>query len=147
MKVVLLKRVSQLGWPGEVKEVSDGYARNFLIPRGLAVLATEAVINEWRHKAKVERRNKEQVLDQAKKIAKEFGRIVVEIKVKANEAGKLFGAVTREQLLSGLRSQGIELEQKYLDYREHIKTLGEHEVGYKLADGSRGKFKIKVERE
>lgn len=147
MKVVVIKTVPKLGNPGEVKEVSEGYARNFLFPQGLAVLATDKVINEWQGKAQAQKRAGEKALKQAKSIAKDLSKITLEIKAKANEAGKLFGAITVEQLISCLREKGVELDRKFLDYKDHIKTVGEHTVAFKLVDGREGKIKVVVTKE
>ncbi len=75
MKVILIKKVDKIGSPGEVKEVADGYARNFLMPHGLAVPATEKVINEWKNKANVQKRAKQQELKGAKKMSKKMSDI------------------------------------------------------------------------
>lgn len=147
MKIILIKRVEKLGQAGEVKEVTNGYGRNFLIPRGLALLATPPVVHQWQNKLKADKKNKEKELSAAKKSAKGLARIIIEIKAKANKEGKLFGSISEQQIINLLKIKDINLTAKDLDYSEHIKALGEYEVSFSLRDGSKGKLKIKVEAE
>ncbi|MBI5621574.1 50S ribosomal protein L9 [Candidatus Falkowbacteria bacterium] len=147
MKVVLIKQVKTLGSPGQVKEVADGYARNFLIPGGLALPATQTVVNAWQHKANVVRRSQQQAINHAKKISKALASAVVEVRAKANAEGTLFGAVTEQQIVTGLEAAGLDLDKRYLQYQTPIKKTGDHHVGYTLANGERGTLTVRVAAE
>lgn len=147
MKVILTKRVLGLGLAGEIKEVANGYARNFLLPQGLAEAGTPAVIEEWQRKRKETKKGRDKGKKEALILAKKLNNLVIEIKAKASEAGTLFGAITEEQIIKGLEDKEIKLTKEYLDYQEHIKKVGEYEVGYRLVDGNVGRFKVKVEAE
>ncbi|MFA6533750.1 MAG: 50S ribosomal protein L9 [Patescibacteria group bacterium] len=147
MKIVLLKTVNQLGRVGEQKEVNEGYARNFLFPRGLATVATAAIVEGFKARAAAAERAKERELGRAKKIAKALNGVKVTVSAKASESGTLFGAVALDQIVAALRQKGVELDGKYLVYSEPIKKLGEHKIAYKLADGSSGQFKLIVNKE
>jgi len=144
MKVVLVKSVDKLGRVGEVKEVADGYARNFLLPQNLAIPATSQIIAQWQAKTRAEEKVVEKEIRGAKDLDKKLTSVIVEIKVKANKEGTLFGAITEDQIINGLRVKGIIFDKKYLDYKNHIKTIGGHQISYQLVDGSRGEIKVKV---
>ncbi|MFA5076367.1 MAG: 50S ribosomal protein L9 [Patescibacteria group bacterium] len=144
MRIVLVKKVVSLGNPGEVKEVSEGYGRNFLLPQGLAVIATASTIAQWQQKKQIVEAHKVHEVKQASILAKKLNNVLIEVSAKANKAGTLFGAVTPDQIIKKLVDQKIELDKKYLQYSEHIKKVGEHQVNFKLVDGSEGKIRVKV---
>lgn len=134
MKVILKKDVQSLGESGDIVEVSDGYARNFLFPKGMADVATEGSLknreqNIARIKAKAEKLH-QQALEQAEKI-KELGKIV--ISAKAGESGKLFGAITTRRLAEEVKEKsGIEVDRRNISLNNPINHVGEYKMMIKL---------------
>lgn len=132
MKVIFQKDVKGQGKKGEIKEVSDGYARNFLIPRGLAVEATEANLSILRAKERSEEKKERERLEEAKAIAKKLESLELVIKAKAGEGGRLFGAVTSKQIAEALKAKNIEIDKRKIDLEEPIRALGFAHVPVKL---------------
>ena len=133
MKVILTADVKGQGKKGELKEVSEGYARNYLIPRGLAMKATADNLNALalKEKAKAAQAAKEKA--QAQEYAKQLESCVVKVKARGGENGKLFGAVTGKEIADALKEQyGIELEKNRILLEEHIKSFGTYELRCKL---------------
>ncbi len=133
MKVILTADVKGQGKKGELKEVSEGYARNYLIPRGLAMKATADNLNALalKEKAKAAQAAKEKA--QAQEYAKQLEACVVKVKARGGENGKLFGAVTGKEVADALKEQyGIELEKNRILMEEHIKNFGSYELRCKL---------------
>lgn len=133
MKVIFNVDVKGQGKKGEMKEVSDGYARNYLLPRKLASEATADNLNTMRLKEKAKAaqiaKEKEEALNNAKRLAE----VTVTIRAKAGGAGKLFGAVTSQEISAALREQhGIEIEKNKIVQSEPIKSFGSYEVKAKL---------------
>ena len=145
MKVILRKEVEKLGEEGSVVNVSDGYARNYLFPKKLAVPATKKEI------AAVEKRQalREKELNEKKaefeELAKKLSALEVSIPADAGEGGKLFGAITSQDIaLAVSAAAGIELDKKKIDLSEPIKALGEHKVLVKLFHDISTEIKIQV---
>ncbi len=135
MKVILKRDVKGLGREGDLKDVKDGYARNFLLPSGAAVLADKGAIANWeRHRAQREERDRSARAD-AEAAAQRLREMTVQIRAKAGDRGRLFGAVTAHQILDAIRRQGIDLDRHAVHLREPIKALGDHRVGVKLMPG------------
>ena len=133
MKVILTADVKGQGKKGELKEVSEGYARNYLIPRGLAMKATADNLNALalKEKAKAAQAAKEKA--QAQEYAKQLESCVVKVQARGGENGKLFGAVTNKEVADALKEQyGIELEKNRILMEEHIKSFGSYELRCKL---------------
>ena len=133
MKVILTADVKGQGKKGELKEVSEGYARNYLIPRGLAMKATADNLNALaqRERAKAAQEAKERA--RAQEYAKQLSSCVVRVKARGGESGKLFGAVTAKEIADALKEQyGIELEKNRILLEEHIKSFGSYELRCKL---------------
>ncbi len=133
MKVILTADVKGQGKKGELKEVSEGYARNYLIPRGLAMKATADNLNALalKEKAKAAQAAKEKA--QAKEHAKQLESCVVKVKARGGENGKLFGSVTNKEVADALKEQyGIELEKNRILLEENIKSFGSYELRCKL---------------
>ena len=145
MKVLLIQDVKSLGKKGEIKEVKEGYGRNFLIAKGFAKLATKEVIKEWEEEQK---RIKEQTALEIAELTKEkevLEKLNIKIVKKLGNNGHLYGAVTKEDIVSALKSQSkIEIDKKQIDAK-NIKSLGEHMVDIKLGHGIHAKLKITVE--
>jgi len=145
MKVIFTVDVKGQGKKGEMKEVSDGYARNYLLPRKLAEAATADNINAMKLKEKAKAaqllRDKEQALENAKRL----GEVMVTIRAKAGSGGKLFGAVTSQEISDALKAQhGIEIEKNKIVQAEPIKTYGAYEVKAKLGFEIYGTIHLQV---
>jgi large subunit ribosomal protein L9 len=135
MKVILKRDVKGLGRDGDLKEVKGGYARNFLLPSGAAVIADKGAVANWeRHRDQREERDRAQRAD-AEATAEKLRELKLEIPVKAGERGRLFGAVTSHQVAEAINRSGIEIDRHALHLREPIKALGEHKVDVRLMPG------------
>jgi large subunit ribosomal protein L9 len=133
MKVLLCEDIEKLGWLGDVVEVSEGYARNYLLPQGLAKFATEDSI---RAIADEKAKRAEQRVLEGKRLQKAVEAIEgaeAVIAAKANEQGHLFGSVSEHQIAANLRAQGFEVTDEVVQLPEHIKQIGTHEVTLKFA--------------
>ena len=145
MKVIFNTDVRGQGRKGEMKEVSDGYARNYLMPRGLASPATADAVNalKLKEKAKAAQMAKEKAL--AEENAKRLSGVVVQISARAGQGGRLFGAVTSQEIADALREQhGIELEKNKIVQAEPIKQFGSFEVKAKLGYEVSGTINVLV---
>jgi large subunit ribosomal protein L9 len=134
MKVLLCEDVKKLGWLGDVVEVKEGYARNYLLPQGLAKVATEANIRSIAQ-AKAERA--EQRLRERRRLEKAAEAVngaEAVVAAKANEQGVLFGSIGEAVIAANLRAQGFEVADEIVKLPEHIKQLGTHEVTLKFTD-------------
>ena len=133
MKVIFTEDVKGKGKKGEMKDVADGYARNFLIPKGLATEATTDTINTMKLKKKANDARIEEEKAQARAAAEKLKGAQVVIKAKAGESGKLFGSVTSQEISDALKEQfGIEIEKNRIVQAEPIKTFGSYAVKAKL---------------
>ena len=144
MKVILRRDVKGLGREGDMKEVKDGYARNFLLPSGAAVVADRGAIANWeRHRDQREERDRNVRAD-AEAAAERLRQLTLEVPVKAGERGRLFGAVTSHQIADLIHREGIELDRHALHLREPIKTLGEHRIDVRLMPGVEATVTVNV---
>ncbi|MCR4935087.1 MAG: 50S ribosomal protein L9 [Oscillospiraceae bacterium] len=129
MKIIFLQDVKGQGKKGEMKEVSEGYARNYLLPRKLAIAATADNLNTLRLKEKARQAQLAAEKAKAEENAKALENVVVKISARAGSAGKLFGAVTSKEISDALKAQhGIEVDSKKLVQAEPIKSYGSYEV-------------------
>lgn len=144
MKVIFLKNVDKVGRAGETKEVAEGYARNFLIPRGFARLATAGVVAQIETKARaaVEKVVHEQ--KKLKKLVKEISGVEIKIPAKVGEGGKLYGSVGAEEIAIGLKRKGFEVESGQIKMEKSIKDVGGHEIVVKLEGGLEAKVLVRV---
>lgn len=148
MKVILQQDVKGQGKKGQMVEVSDGFARNFLLPKKLAVEANSSNINLLNQKKQAEAGKKSKELAEAKMLAEKIGSTTVLIKAKSGENGKLFGSITAKDITDNLKSQtGIDLDKRKISLDDSIKSLGVIEVDVRLYEGVHAKLKIKVEQE
>ena len=146
MKVILLQDVKKIGNKGDVINVADGYARNYLFPRKLAVEATDKNLQNLDAQKKKEDAKKEQEIGRAKKVAEELAKEPVIIKTKAGETGRLFGAVTAMEIASAVEAQiGLKIDKRKIELPEPIKNLGEHTVKVKVHPNVHSEFNIIVE--
>jgi len=134
MKVLLCKDIEKLGWFGDVVQVSDGYARNYLLPQGLAVMPTEEKLKTVAVETamRAEERTKER--QQLEKTAAAVNAAEAVIAAKANEQGQLFGSVGSRQIAANLRAQGFEVQEKQIKLPENIKQVGTHSVKLEFAE-------------
>ena len=144
MKVILLKDVEKLGKKGDIKEVADGYARNFLIPEKLAVLASKSEIAKIEAQKEVETKQAEEELARYQEIATQMDGLELEIPVKIDEDGKLFGAINVSQISEKLQEKGFEIKKGQVKLEESIKETGEHEVIVELPHNLEVRVKIIV---
>lgn len=147
MKVILREDVYNLGKGGELVEVKAGYGRNFLIPRGLAVVANPKNIREVEHQKAVSAAKAAKLKASAEAVAKRLADSPLAFKRKVGEQDKLYGSVTAMDLAEALASRGLVIDRRTIDLAEPIKTVGEFEVGVKLHADVVGKLKVKVEAE
>lgn len=144
MKVILLKDVKKLGKTGQVVEVADGYARNYILPRGLGKEATEGSLADLQHKKKIAEKKKQQEVQNAQNLKDKLEKDGIEIKVKAGEGGRLFGSVTSTDIANALKKNGYKVDKRKIDLKDNIKELGTHQVSVKLHQGVVAIIKVKV---
>lgn len=145
MKVVLLQDVRGQGKKGQLLNVSDGYARNYLLPRKLAAEATRDVLNAMEQHDEAVRRRAEEDLARARLLAKDLEGIMVRIQMKAGANGKLYGAVTAREIAAAMLEQkNIEIDHRKIVLDEPIKNFGNYEIKAKLFPQVTGKFFLTV---
>lgn len=145
MKVILLEDVKSLGKKGEIVNVSDGYARNYVLPKKLGVEANSAHMNDLKlQKANADKVAQEQ-LEAAQELAKVLETEEVVVKMKSGEGGRTFGSISSKEIATAAKEQcGLELDKKKIQLPEAIKSLGVYEVNVKLHTKVTGKLKVKV---
>ena len=135
MKVILKRDVKGLGREGDLKDVKDGYARNFLLPTGAAAMADKGAVANWeRHRDQREERDRS-VRAEAEATAEKLRALKLTVPVKAGERGRLFGAVTGHQISDLIAQEGIELDRHALHLREPIKALGDYKIDVRVMPG------------
>lgn len=145
MKVILLKDVKGTGKKGEVKEVSDGYARNFLIKKGVAVEASQTNMKELDEKEKSKERKALIEYEEAVLLGKQMEEINIQIEVKAGEGGRLFGSITSKEIAEQLKKQkNLDIDKKKILMDEPIRTLGSTFVEIKLHQKVTTKIRVDV---
>jgi large subunit ribosomal protein L9 len=144
MKVVLQKDVLNLGDAGDIKEVADGYARNFLIPRRLAVRANDGNTKMAIHQKKLATLKRDKRVKVMKDLAASIEGQTYEIKVKVGEKEKMFGSVTATDIANAMKKTGIELDKRKLDLGEPLKNVGEYKIKVRLAEGVTPQIQVKV---
>ncbi|MGN1104214.1 MAG: 50S ribosomal protein L9 [Candidatus Coproplasma sp.] len=147
MKVILLQDVKGQGKKGELKEVNDGYARNFLIKKGLAVEATATRINELNQKQQATAYHKEEELKAMRALAKEIDGKTFTLKIKVGQSGKVFGSVTAADISGCLKEAGYDIDKKKIVIDGPIKLVGTYTVALKLAEGVAAKINVEVKGE
>lgn len=148
MKVLLIKDVKSLGKAGEVKEVKDGYGKNFLIGKGFAKHATDEVIAQ--HKADEEKKAANEAAEIAtlKEMATKLDKAEIIITKKLGQNGHLFGAITKDEIAQALEEQhNIEIDKKHITEKVAIKTVGEHDLDLKLGHGIHATLHVDVQGE
>lgn len=147
MKVILRKEHDKLGQVGSVVDVKDGYARNFLIPKGLAYAATEGNMRTLEEEKRQASQRLEKEKKSGEKLAEELEKVSITIQMKVGEDEKLFGSVTSQMIADALKEKGFEIDKRVIDLEEPIKALGIYTVNVKLHQSVTGKVKVWVVRE
>lgn len=147
MKVILSQDIPKVGRKNDVKEVSDGYARNFLFPRNLARPATDEALKVLDTRKAREEKEKSEEYQKYGAMAEKMKGLVLKFKVKIGEKGRAFGSVTPLKITEALKKQGVKIEKDWVLLKESIKTTGEHRVKIKLSQGLTGEVKVVVEAE
>ncbi|MCZ8154603.1 MAG: 50S ribosomal protein L9 [Leptospira sp.] len=144
MKVVLQKDVLNLGDAGDIKDVADGYARNFLIPRRLAVRANDGNTKMALHQKKLANLKRDKRVKVMKDLAASIDGKSYEIKVKVGEKDKMFGSVTATDIANAMKKTGVEIDKRKLDLGEPLKNVGEYKIKVRLAEGVAPQIQVKV---
>ncbi len=147
MKVILLKDIKKLGSKNEVKEVSVGYAKNFLLKQGLAKIATKSNIKSIEKIKEKEEKEKEKELEETKKTAKNIDNKEFEIKLKVGEKKELFESVTPTKISQKLEEEGFQVQKKQINLEKSIKSLGEYPVKIDFGEGISATVTIKITEE
>ena len=146
MKVILKQDVKNIGKKDEIHEVSDGYARNFLFPRGLAAVADAGAMNVARTKSEAKAHHEAEARAEAEALAAKVKDKIVTVKVKGGASGKLYGKVTSKDVAEALSKLiGAEIDKKKVDLPSGIKEFGSYDAAVKLYAGVSAGFKVKVE--
>lgn len=145
MKIILLQDVKSLGKQGEIVDVSDGYARNFILPKKVGVEANSKNMNDLKLQKANEEKRAQELLEAAKELAKVLETKEVVVKMKSGEGGKTFGSISSKEIAAEAKKQcDLELDKKKIQLPEPIKALGAYEVNVKLHPKVSAKLKVKV---
>ena len=147
MKVILKEDVQNLGQQGDIVEVKSGYARNYLMPQKLAILFTKQQKKSIEEAQIVEKRKLEREKDQLESVLKQVEDLNLSLKMQSEEDDKLFGSVTKLDIVKLLEENGITIDKKYIDLSSPIKTLGEHKVNIVFTKEMSTSFTLVVEKE
>ena len=148
MKVILLQDVKSLGKKGEIVNVNDGYARNFILPKKLGVEATGKNLNDLKLQKNNEKKVAQENLDAATRLAAELAAGKVELAIKVGEGGRAFGSVSSKEIAAAVKEQmNLEVDKKKIQLKEAIKSLGTHIVSVKLHPEVTAELKVVVKEE
>ncbi len=146
MKVIFLKDLKKQGKKGEIKEVKDGFAENFLIKGGYAEKLTEQSFKKYQENVKEEQLLDEQKRKEAENVRKTIEKIELVFKVKTGKMDKVFGSVSAKQIKDDLEKLGIDIDKKQIDVKEGLSTLGYHNVNVEIYKDIVGVLKVKLEK-
>lgn len=148
MEVILQQDVKNLGKRGEIIKVAEGYGRNFLIPRGLAIEATKSNLKALEHQRAVDEKRENREQGDAERTKAVLDGMELLVKAKSGEGGRLFGSVTSTDLVAAIKKKtGIELDKRRLELQEPIRSVGNHELSVRLLPGVTANLTVKVEAE
>ena len=147
MKVIFIKDVKGQGKKNEIKEVSDGYGKNFLINKGYAVLATPTSMKKLNQEKLETKEKEEQAKKQAKELKDKLEKISLKFKVKTGEYDKVFGSISPKQIISELKNKGFNIDKKMLKMEEKLAYIGFHNVEIELYKGIIGVLKVELVKE
>lgn len=145
MKIILLQDEKKLGKKGDIVEVSEGYARNYILPKKIGAEASAKNMNDLKLKKANDAKVAQEQLDSAKALAADLEDRIVTIRIKAGEGGKVFGSVSAKEIAAAVKEQcGIEIDKKKLQLADNLRNFGSYEVGIKLHPQVTGKLTVKV---
>lgn len=144
MKVILLEELDNLGEEGAIVDVKDGYGRNYLIPQGLARLATDGAVKAWQEERRQQSRRLAKHKGDAEALAQELAGMELEVYATVGEEDRIFGTITTQQVAEALEKEGVELDRKQINIEEDIRMLGVYSVAVKLHPEVTASLKIKV---
>ncbi|HEX9664335.1 MAG TPA: 50S ribosomal protein L9 [Patescibacteria group bacterium] len=147
MKIVILKEIKNLGRQGQVKEVSAGYANNFLIPKGLARPATDKVLAEIQKQVTARRKKQVSQLARNKEVIQKINGLTIGLKVKADDRGNLYGSVSPDQIVQRLNKKGLVVDKSKIKLPENIKKLGNYQINLQLDQENKADLRLIVEAE
>lgn len=148
MKVILKQDVPNLGRTGEIKDVANGYARNYLIPQGLAVRATAGATKDFEHRQEVQARKHERMKKRSEALARRLTSHTLTFEVKTGETGQLYGSITNADIAQALEEQvGVEIDRRDIPLSEPIREVGEHFVPIHLMDDVEPQVRVVVKPE
>ena len=146
MRVILKAEVRGLGRTGEIKDVADGYARNYLLPKGLAIEATGGELKVLAQERQSEKTKKDRAHQDAEELAKRLGEITLVFKLKAGEQGKTFGSVTAKEVADALKKEAkADIDKTKIVLREPLRSLGIHKVEVRLLSDVRADVTVAIE--
>ncbi len=148
MKVILKEDVPNLGERGDVAEVADGYARNYLIPQGMAMRATAGSLRDFQHRQEIQARKHERMKRRAEKLARHLTAQTLTFEVKTGETGQLYGSITNADIAEALEEQaGVEIDRRDIPLSEPIRQVGEHFVPIRLMEEVEPQVRVVVKPE
>jgi large subunit ribosomal protein L9 len=148
MKVLLTQTVKNVGKPGDIKEVADGYARNYLIPRGFAAVATAAAVKQAEAQRAAEQRREEKNVAENQKLAATLGETAVVLRAKAGAQGRMYGAITAADIATAIELKlGQPIDRHRIELEGPIRTLGEHKVPVRVARDLVPEITVTIESE
>jgi len=147
MKVVLLETIEGLGSVGQEVKVKDGYARNFLIPKGMVLPATDSNLKAFKDKIESRIRSEAKTKEHAEMLSKQLQAVSLSFNMKTGQEGKLFGSITSVHIFEALQEKGFEIDKKKIILTEPIRHVGTHEVGLRLYEGVTTNLKVEVKAE
>ena len=144
MKVVLLETIDGLGVVGQEVKVKDGYARNYLVPKGLALLATDTNLKAFKDKIEAKMRQEAKNKEHAEQLCAKLNELTNNFDAKSGQEGKLFGSITAANIFEALNEKGFEIDRKKIMLSDAIRHTGSHEVKIKLYPGVTANLKVEV---
>lgn len=145
MKVILLQDVEGLGKAGDLKDVADGYARNYLLKRHLAAGATPALLANHKQRISAEQRKREKLVETNRQQAERLGQVTLTFKARAGREGRLYGSITSQDIASGLReSEGIIIDRRLIELPNPIRSTGSYTIPVKIAAQMEPKITVNV---
>jgi large subunit ribosomal protein L9 len=148
MKVILLQNVEGLGQAGDMKDVANGYARNYLLPKRLAAGATPSLVANREQRIAAEKRRLEKLAEQNRNMAERLGQIALTFKAKVGSQGRLYGSITSQDIATALRdAEDITIDRRTIDLSEPIRSLGTFSVSVKISTGVEPKITVNVVNE
>lgn len=144
VKLILVESIHSLGEAGDLVSVKPGYARNYLLPQGKAMLATENRVKELEHKRRIAEEKAAREFKDLQAVKKKLESLSIEIGARAGDSGKLFGSVTTPQIAEQIEAQGMEIDRRRIELKDPIKEVGEHKITVRLLRELTAEISVKV---